>query len=364
MRNICFIISTFKKSGPINIVYSIAKFLEREKFNLYVISLSATNVSDNNMVEDFKSLGATTFELKNGRVGGFVKNKREVKQILIENKIDIVHTHGLRPDGLVHGLRIKSKHISTLHNYPFEDYPMKFGGFKGSLMAAYHFWIIKRMRNCVACSKSLSTKFTDRGLKNVKYIQNGVDLTVFPKELIQHECRESLKLPLDKKIFIFIGSLIPRKSPIETIQKFIQQGTNMDFCLLVLGDGFLRDQCEAIKDENVILMGNVDNVKPYLFASDYFISLSKSEGLPNTVMEAMAAKLPVILSEIPSHREIIDINRQAGILVNDNNFYKKVQELVTSDYKSYSNAAFNIVSSTLNAKVMAENYEKFYLKLT
>lgn len=362
MRNICFIISTFKKSGPINIVYSIVKFLDRQKFNLYIISLSATNDSDYNTVEDFKSLGVTTFELKNGRLGGLVKNKREVRRILIENKINIVHTHGLRPDGLVHGLRIKSKHISTIHNFPFEDYPMKFGQFRGSLMAYYHFWLIKKMPNCVACSKSLSTKLLDRGVKQVKYIQNGVDLTVFPKDLIKQECRERLKLPLNKKIFVFIGSLIPRKSPLETIQKFIRQGTDMGFCLLVLGDGFLRGQCEAIIDENVILKGNVDNVKPYLFASDYFISLSKSEGLPNTVMEAMAAKLPVILSEIPSHKEIIDINNQAGILVNDKNFNEKVQELVSSDYKTYSSAAFNIVSSTLNAKVMAENYEKCYLK--
>lgn len=362
MRNICFIISTFKKSGPINIVYSIAKFLDKEKFNLFIIALSPTNNSDKTTIEDFKSLGATTFELKNGRLGGILKNKREVKRILTENKIDIVHTHGLRPDGLAHGLSIRSKHISTLHNFPFEDYPMKFGSLKGSLMAYYHFWLIKRMPNCVACSKSLSAKFKDRGINKIKYVQNGVDLTVFPKDLVKQECRERLKLPLDKKIFIFIGSLIPRKSPIETIQKFIEQGINKDYCLMVLGDGFLRDQCEAIKGKNVILKGNVYDVKPYLFASDYFISLSKSEGLPNTVMEAMAAKLPVILSEIPSHKEIIDINSQAGILVNDNNFYAKINELVSSDYKTYSNAAFNIVLSTLNAKVMAENYEKFYLK--
>tara|TARA_R110000744_G_scaffold378032_1_gene493676 strand:+ start:14736 stop:15830 length:1095 start_codon:yes stop_codon:yes gene_type:complete len=363
MKNLCFVISTFKKSGPINIVFNIAKFLDKKKFRLFIISLSKTTGTDNNSIQEFKSLGVTTHELSNGRITGLIKNKKEIKDFIKKNEIDIIHTHGLRPDTLVCGLNIKAKQISTLHNFPFDDYTMKYGTLKGKLMAYYHINAIKKIDNIVACSKSLSTLYKNRIGLQVKYVQNGVDLSRFTGSVDKFELRKKLKLPLNKKIFIYIGSLIPRKSPVETIKKFIELEISNDYCLLVLGDGFLMDECKHLEGRNIIIEGNVHNVSAYLYASDYFISLSKSEGLPNTVMEAMAAKLPVILSEIPAHLEILNIDSHAGVIVNQNNFNSKLKELVSADYEISSSASYKIVLNSLNAVNMADNYENVYLNL-
>ncbi|WP_051941666.1 glycosyltransferase [Maribacter forsetii] len=363
MKNICFVISSFKKSGPINIVYNIAKFLDKGKFNVYVISLSKTTGNDSNSINDFNLLGVTTHELSNGRLAGLIKNKKEIKLFFKENNIDIIHSHGLRPDALVCRLGIKAKHIATLHNFPFDDYPMKYGIFKGKLMAYYHVMIIKKIVNVVTCSKSLSIIFKERIDFKVDYVQNGVDFSEFSTKCDKLELRKKLQLPLDKKIFIFIGSLIPRKNPLETIRKFTEVKIRDEFCLLVLGDGFLMNACQALKESNILIKGNVSNVISYLFASDYFISLSKSEGLPNTVMEAMAAKLPVMLSDIPSHLEILDINKHAGVSVNQDNFDIKFQELVAGDYGLFSESSYNIILNSLNAQNMTDNYQNVYLNL-
>ena len=55
-------------------------------------------------------------------------------------------------------------------------------------------------------------------------------------------------------------------------------------------------------------------VKDYLQAADIFISTAVSEGLPNTVLEALSSGLPCILSDIGPHREIIEKNVGAGKL--------------------------------------------------
>ena len=55
------------------------------------------------------------------------------------------------------------------------------------------------------------------------------------------------------------------------------------------------------------------DVLPYLQAVDYFISASSDEGLPNSVLEALATGLPVLLSDIPSHREILERTHNSGV---------------------------------------------------
>ena len=74
--------------------------------------------------------------------------------------------------------------------------------------------------------------------------------------------------------------------------------------LIILGDGPLRPILEEVAGDSIFLVGDVHNVSDYLTASDYFVSTSLSEGLPNTVLEALACGLPVIISDIDSHREI------------------------------------------------------------
>lgn len=58
---------------------------------------------------------------------------------------------------------------------------------------------------------------------------------------------------------------------------------------------------------SVVFHGFVDNVVPWLQASDLFVSASASEGMPLAVLEALSCGLPALLSDIPPHREIRDI---------------------------------------------------------
>ena len=92
----------------------------------------------------------------------------------------VIHSHGIIPD-LINLLckNAKCMSISTLHNFPFEDYPMSFGRVVGTVMAFAHISIEKHLI-CVACSPSIKKQLYKKSKLEVLSIANGVN---FPNTL-------------------------------------------------------------------------------------------------------------------------------------------------------------------------------------
>jgi glycosyltransferase involved in cell wall biosynthesis len=88
--------------------------------------------------------------------------------------------------------------------------------------------------------------------------------------------------------------------------------------LRVFGDGPLRASLQAAiaaldVTESVVLAGEVPDVRPYLAESDIFVLSSRSEGMPLSVLEAMAAGLPVVASAVGGLSEVI-VDGETGLL--------------------------------------------------
>src|SRR5690606_29144322 len=114
--------------------------------------------------------------------------------------------------------------------------------------------------------------------------------------------------------------------------------------------------------DRVKLLGKKDNVLEYLRASDYFVSLSKSEGLPMSVLEAMGTGLPVLLSDIYPHRELIR-NNGNGVLVSTsdiNNIVKGFEKIFNNDKQNMGILSRKIIEENYTAKIMANQYLEVY----
>jgi glycosyltransferase involved in cell wall biosynthesis len=107
-----------------------------------------------------------------------------------------------------------------------------------------------------------------------------------------------------------VGRIIGIKDPLTLLQAF-EDCHDQHSHLIFIGAGDLEDHLARRSSElglgrQVALSGLIPREKVYehLFSADVFVSTSLVEGLPVAVLEAMACGCPVILSDIPSHREI------------------------------------------------------------
>ncbi len=150
------------------------------------------------------------------------------------------------------------------------------------------------------------------GLEKIEVIYNPINL-----EKIEYLSKQKLpfqysRLFQNNFVFINIGRLIEQKGQIYLIHAFKEVvNSNKDVKLIILGEGELRGRLENLinklgLEKNVFLLGNKKNVYKYLTNSDCFILSSLWEGLPNTLLEAMAVGLPIISTDCATGpREIV-----------------------------------------------------------
>jgi len=358
---ILYLVSTLKKCGPVNILYGIIEGLNLDQFDVHIVCLSKEN--KDSMKPLFEELGTKVFSLNNSRLKGLFKNQEMIQSIVAKNFIDIVHSHGLRADMINASLKNVYR-FTTIHNFPEEDYILQFGKIKGSMMAKRHQKAISGIENPIACSEYIKHQFlTEYGIQSY-CIQNGIDLNTFKKtdHISKTRLRKELGLKLSKNTFLVCGSLIKRKNPLIILKAFNQLDQDEN-CLVLIGAGKLEETLKSeYSSENIIFRGKVENVADFLGASDVFISASTSEGLPNAVLEAMYTGLPVILSDITSHKEIVGENYPFLFKTkNITDLKKKMDHMILGRNESSWKSHSDLIEKNFSAKTMAKNYTEKYL---
>ena len=179
----------------------------------------------------------------------------------------------------------------------------------------------------IATSSDIEQELLEVGVKeqSVYRIPYGVDsekfLPVSQSEKLA--MKQELKLAPDDLTVIFVGDSVPRKRPLlilQSLEKAVKAGAGIE--LAILGPTTNSDYVSEIKSfirqhdlgERVHWFGMQENVSRFLSAADVFILPSKGEGLPNAMLEAMAAGLPSIGTEISGIKDLID-DEQTGFMV-------------------------------------------------
>jgi glycosyltransferase involved in cell wall biosynthesis len=115
----------------------------------------------------------------------------------------------------------------------------------------------------------------------------------------------------DQRLVIFVGRLSEEKNIdlLLNISEAVCAVSETTF--LICSDGPLRQRAEVFIRQSsftdrIKLLGQRHDVWQLMKASDAFISTSTFEGQPNAVLEAMACGCPLVVSDIPAHREFLD----------------------------------------------------------
>ena len=230
----------------------------------------------------------------------------QIYRVLRRTKPDVVHTHswGTLIEGIV---------ASRLARVPVIVH-----GEHGTLqLRGYQRWVQRRAWAAADRVLAVSTRLAERmsaetgfPLLRIETIRNGVDLTRFGRKS-RTEARHVLGLSPNELVIGTLGRLVPVKNQASLIEAArLLHARGVKATVIVAGEGHLRHDLQARADaaglsDAIRFLGHRRDPEVVLAAMDVYVLPSISEGLPNTVLEAMATGLPVVVTRVGGVDELV-----------------------------------------------------------
>lgn len=248
-------------------------------------------------------------------LGTDIKAVIQMLKILIKERPDIVHTHtakagsGARLAVIIYNMVFNKKirAIHTFHGHIFKGY---FSRVKSWFFVFIERTIAKLTDVIIAISetqkKELAQEFRIAPQDKIKTIQLGFDLKPFLTcRSLKGKFKKSLGIDPDIVTIGIVGRLAPIKNHrmfFDAAKIFVAQNPGIRVKFVVVGDGELRneleDYCKKINLNNqVIFCGWIRNVSDVYADLDLLALTSINEGTPVSIIESMAASVPVISTD-------------------------------------------------------------------
>ncbi|UCC97007.1 MAG: glycosyltransferase [Phycisphaerales bacterium] len=361
---ILYLVSRLRQVGPGFQLYNLIRHLDRNRFQPYIITLSPEG--QHSLIESFRNIEVTCDSLGLPRVAGMIFGPGRIRKLLEKNPADLVHVFDYRATLLCANHPMGIARVVTCR----QSYRHIFGPILGSVMKKTFLKASGKCERVVAVSHAIGDLVKHELSRPIEVIHNGVDTERFKP--VSEERRRSLRLqlglPPGKRVFVSAGFLSKNKGVPTLIEAFLKGTDGRADVLVLLGDGPLRERCLrlAAGRDNVRIVGFVQNVEDYLAAADAFVSASLTEGCPNAVMEAMACGLPVVLSDIPPHREILALDERAGQVFTAGDVTSLLRALSRTPQMNQSErsaAALGIIKNHFDAAGMSLKYQELYAQL-
>lgn len=226
------------------------------------------------------------------------------KKLIRQHDNNFVHAWFGIPGGLI-AMLLNKPYLVALRGSDVPFYNPRFKWLDKLLFTHISRLVWKRAKEVVANShglKELALKTAPQ--QEIKVIYNGVDLKEFKPANNKKECK-TLRI-------ICVARLIERKG-IKYLLQALGELKDKDFKLKIIGDGNQKESLENLAREleisnKVSFSGAVKHtdIVKYYQQSDLFVLPSLSEGMSNTVLEAMACGLPIIITDVGGARELVD----------------------------------------------------------
>ncbi len=152
----------------------------------------------------------------------------------------------------------------------------------------------------------------------VSIIFNGVDVAALQPSGERLSMRSDFGIKLDETLIGCVARLNHQKGHLYLLRA-LKMLARPDIKLMFVGSGEMEAQLKAFCDKNglsnqVIFAGNQQNIVPFLSMMDIFALPSLAEGFPNAVLEALAAGLPTIATDVGGTSEIV-LDGETGLLI-------------------------------------------------
>jgi len=329
-KRVLFVTNNMDGGGAEKILQTIAKHLNRDRFNITIYSLhEPSNLND--WPHDIKY--HSIFKHKSSHVWSPFINRigNKLKILIYEHfspsvfyrlfirgtyDTEIAFIEGYSTRIVAGSTNPKSKKLAWLHIDMLANHWSKiaYRSDQEETQAYENFDEIYGVSKDVA--SSLSMLFPS--LKSTGVIYNPVD----ESEIIQQSQLNINQKNNKRQKFrlVSVGRLVEQKGYdrlIPIVANLVKDG--YDIHLQIIGEGMQRLQLEALISkynltENVKLLGFKNNPYPYLIDNDVFICSSRSEGFSTVITEALILGLPIVTTECSGMRELLGENSEYGII--------------------------------------------------
>lgn len=378
--NVLEIIHGIHFGGAEKVVLQISTLSDRKKINIATVCL-ADGILFNKLKEE--NIDAHLIEMKS-KYDLFVIPK--IIKLVKEEKINVIHTHTGRTNfiGRIAAKLTGIKHITTIHSPIILDVndgvsPQKTNAFVEKVTAFLSDYFV-----CVSEEGKQRLVENNVNKNKVCTIYNGAQVAkkeISEKEII--DFKKEFNIENDEYIVSMVASLRPRKGPeyfLKAIPLIKNEIKNVKFLIVgsaefVESRDYLAELKELSKsvgilvDKELIFTGFRNDIDIILEASDLIILPSIfGEGLPLTLLEAMAHKTAIITTDAEGNREVVK-DGVNGFLVppkDEKAIAEKTVKLLKDENlrNTFAENGFQIVNSKYTIENMIKGYEEIFERIS
>lgn len=268
---------------------------------------------------------------------------RRLRSDIDELGIDIVHAHGFKAN--LYGFlatRGKVPFVATNHRFDTGSHNK------------FDKPVLRRADAVYAVSDEARDSLREvYGIDGAMTIPNGVD----PRDFTD----VAPSLGMDRPVVGMVARLAPEKAPADFLAVAAQVP---QACFVVVGDGPLREELEQQATDNVVFAGFRDDMARVYASLDVLVQPSYREGMPMTILEAMASSVPVVATRVGAAADVID-DGVTGLLVPAGDVTRltaAVKELLSDPQRAeeMGRAAQAAVAERFTVDAMTQRYAQQY----
>lgn len=293
----------------------------------------------------------------------------KLKKVISTHSPDIVVTHSVKSHFLLWRSHLSRQFpwVAFHHGYTSTDRKMRVYNRldRWSLPSADRLVTV-----CHAFARDLSSR-TGVAFDDISVLHNSIRPQAPPPETEVRALRSRFGLASDERLVLAVGRLSKEKAHADLIAAFARlrkSNPEIKTKLIIVGDGPERRRLEAAADsfgckESIVFAGQVSDVWPFYSAAEVFALPSHSEGSPNVLLEAMAAGIPIVATEVGGVPEMVE-SEQSALLVppNDPPALAAAIARVLTDRNLTQRLTAN-ASSLVETRYTPENYVRSLIEI-
>ena len=352
--------------GAGNSIFRLCKGLKKKKYNISIICLKNCSYD-----KEFKKIDINVHKIKSNKTFFAMPKVLEITKSLISKKyqknIFVSNIHYTNILSLIFLRNLENLKIVLVERTPVMELSIYFGFvdlIKKNIIKLL-IYLLYNLSDVIVCnSASISKHFKNKYKLKTK--------TIFPPSIINFFPNRKKIYKKNKTLIIATVCRLTKEKGLDVLFQALSLLKFENYKLLIAGDGKEKLKLKQLSEKlnissKIKYLGFLKDIKPLLKLSNLYVNTSYFEGFPNSVVEAINYRIPVICSQSHGGINEILLNGKCGTIFDNRNpldLATKIEEYYNNPKKYFLKtklAKKNIKRFTLRKNIIG--YENLFNKL-